>query len=88
MVEDGLRHVLKRVKSCANLSIELHALHMKAFPFSQMSVHRPDSGFPGDGRPELGQPTSSPESAEWVQYQKIPAFQDCRLVWQTLQTPS
>jgi hypothetical protein len=45
MVEDGLRHVLKRVKSCANFSIELHALHVKVFPFSQMSVHRPDSGF-------------------------------------------
>jgi hypothetical protein len=66
MVEDGLRHLLKRVKSCANFSIELHALHVKVFPFSQMSVHRPDSEFPGDGRPELGQPTSGPESAAWV----------------------
>jgi hypothetical protein len=61
MVEDGLRHVLKRVKSCTNFSIELHALYV-----SQMPVHRPDSGFPGDGRPELGQPTSCPESAAWV----------------------
>jgi hypothetical protein len=37
MVEDGLRHVLKRVKSCTNFSIELHALRVKVFPFSQMS---------------------------------------------------
>lgn len=74
-------------KSCANLSIELHALHMKMFPFSQMSVFRPNSLFPGDGRPKLGQPTSSPESAEWVRYH-ILAFQDCRLVWQSLQMPS
>ena len=66
MVADGLRHVLKRVKSCPNFSIELHALHVKVFPFSQMSVHRPDSGFHGDGRSELGQPTSCPESAVWV----------------------
>jgi hypothetical protein len=37
VVEDGLRHVLKRVKSCANFSIEWHALRVKVFPFSQIS---------------------------------------------------
>jgi hypothetical protein len=37
VVEDGLRHILKRVKSCANFSIELHTLRVKVFPFSQMS---------------------------------------------------
>ena len=63
----GIRegHVLKRLKGCANFSIELHALHIKVFPFSQL-VHWPDSEFPGHGRLELGQPTSGPESAVWV----------------------
>jgi hypothetical protein len=37
MAEDGLRHVLKRLKSCTNFSIELHALRVKVFPFGQMS---------------------------------------------------
>ena len=63
MVEDGLRHVLKRVKCCVNFSIELHILHVKVFLFSQMLVHRPDSEFPSDRRPELGQPTGGLESA-------------------------
>ena len=59
IVEDSLRHILKQVKSCANFSIKLHALHVIVFPFSQipfsqMSVRQPDSEFPGDRRPELG----------------------------------
>ena len=31
LVEDGPRHVLKRVKSCANFSIGLHTLHVLFF---------------------------------------------------------
>lgn len=66
IVKDGLQHVPKRVKSYANFSTKLRALHLKVFLFSKISVHGPGSEFPGDGRRELGQPTSFPESGAWV----------------------
>lgn len=66
MVEDGLRDGLKRVKAVQTSPPSCTLYTRQRSPFSQMSVHRPDSKFPGDGRPDLGQPAGSPECAEWV----------------------